>query len=196
MNRGTPSPIHICFYSNRCEWSKAFVTEIAQLPYHKEFRFICVDPSPNRPQLPSWLKSVPTLVISGEPEPRTNSEVMNWLYERKMKDGGGKQGEQGGAQSGPAEPEPYLDMEMGGGFGDSYSFISDDTSAEGNGGTRVAHNFTYLNGQESVSTREASNFQTTSSNQKRSKKEEMLDQQMEQFLKSRDSGMPKPFMRQ
>lgn len=196
MNRGTPSPIHICFYSNRCEWSKAFVTEISQLPYHKEFRFICVDPSPNRPQLPAWLKQTPTLVISGEPEPRTNSEVMNWLYERKMKDGGGNQGNGQGGAAGPLEPEPYLDMEMGGGFGDTYSFIGDDTSAQGNGGTRVAHNFTYLNGQDSVSTREASNFQTTSSNQKRSKKEELLDQQMEQFMKNRDMGIPQRIARQ
>lgn len=200
MNRGTPSPIHICFYSNRCEWSKAFITELSQTPYKGEFRFVCVDPSPNRPQLPSWLKSVPTLVISGEPEPRTNSEVMNWLYERKMKDGGGKSsgggGDNGGAAQGPSEPEPYLDSEMGGGFGDSYSFLGEDTSAEGNGGTRVTHNFTYLNGQDSVSTREASNFQTTSSNQKRSKKEELLDQQMEQFLKGRDVGIPQRIARQ
>lgn len=199
MNRGQPQPIHICFYSNRCEWSKAFITELSQTPYHKEFRFICVDPSPNRPQLPQWLKQIPTLVITGEPEPRTNSEVMNWLYERKMRDGGG--GGQSGSQGkpvGPSEPEPYMDMEMGGGFGDSYSFIGDDTTAQGNGGNSsiMRHNFTYLNGQESVSTREASNFQTTSSNQKRSKKEELLDQQMEQFMKSRDLGMPKPMMRQ
>jgi len=200
MNRGQPQPIHICFYSNRCEWSKAFVTEISQTPYHKEFRFICVDPAPNRPQLPSWLKQTPTLVVQGEPEPRTNSEVMNWLYERKMKDGGGARQQQGGggggAPAGPMEPEPYLDSEMGGGFGDSYSFLGDDTSAQGNGGLRGGHNFTYLNGQDSMSTREASNFQTTSSNQKRSKKEELLDQQMEQFMKSRDMGMPKPMMRQ
>ena len=195
MSRGTPSPIHICFYSNRCEWSKAFITEISQTPYHKEFRFICVDPSPNRPQLPSWLKQTPTLVISGEPEPRTNSEVMNWLYEHKMKNGGGNgggnTGNTGNSVSGTSvEPEPYLDMEMGGGFGDSYSFLGDDTTTQGDGGLRMKHNFTYLNGQDSVSTREASNFQTTSSNQKRSKKEELLDQQMEQFLKSRDNGIP------
>jgi hypothetical protein len=193
MNRGQPQPIHICFYSNRCEWSKAFVTEISQTPYHKEFRFICVDPSPNRPQLPSWLKQTPTLVIQGEPEPRTNSDVMNWLYERKMKDGGGQRSEGGG---GSIEPEPYLDSEMGGGFGDSYSFLGDDTSAQGNGGLRGGHNFTYLNGQGSVSTREASNFQTTSVDQKRSKKEQLFDQQYEQMMKARDTGMPKPMMRQ
>lgn len=203
MSRSTPSPIHICFYSNRCEWSKAFITEISQTPYHKEFRFICVDPSSDRPQLPTWLKQTPTLVISGESEPRTNSEVMNWLYEHKMKNGGGGNSNSGGngasnGNSGPTsvEPEPYLDMEMGGGFGDSYSFLGDDTTTQGNGGLRMKHNFTYLNGQESVSTREASNFQTTSSNQKRSKKEELLDQQMEQFLKSRENSVPQRIVRQ
>lgn len=181
------SPIHICFYSNRCEWSKVFISEISKTSYHKDFRFICVDPGPDRPQLPGWLKQTPTLVISGEAEPRTDGEVMNWLYERKMKDGGS------GGTSGPVsiEPEPYLDMEMGGGFGDSYSFLGEDTSAEGNGGTQVKHNFTYLNGQDAVSTREASAIQT-----KRSNKEKMFDQQYEQMMKSRDSGMPKPFMRQ
>ena len=196
MNRGQPSPIHICFYSNRCEWSKAFITEISQTPYHKEFRFVCVDPSPNRPQLPSWLKQIPTLVIQGEPEPRTNSEVMNWLYERKMKDGGGSN--KGTSSGNPVsnEPEAYLDMEMGGGFGDSYSFLGDDTSAQGNGGLRGGHNFTYLNGQDSVGTREASSFQSTNSDQKRSKKEQLFDQQYEQMMKARDSGMPKPMMRQ
>lgn len=202
MNRGQPQPIHICFYSNRCEWSKAFITEISQTNYHKDFRFICVDPSPNRPQLPAWLRQTPTLVIQGEPEPRTDSDVMNWLYERKMKDGGGSRmgggSGQGAQQQGSMEPEPYLDSEMGGGFGDSYSFLGDDTTAQGNGGnsSKMRHNFTYLNGQDGVSTREASNFQTTSVDQKRSKKEQLFDQQYEQMMKARDAGMPKPMMRQ
>jgi hypothetical protein len=126
---------------------------------------------------------------------------MNWLYEHKMKNGGGNgggnTGNTGNSVSGTSvEPEPYLDMEMGGGFGDSYSFLGDDTTTQGDGGLRMKHNFTYLNGQDSVSTREASNFQTTSSNQKRSKKEELLDQQMEQFLKSRDNGIPQRIARQ
>ena len=189
-----PAPVHLCFYSNRCEWSKAFLEEISKTPYHALFRFICADPSPNRPQLPSWLKQTPTLVISGEHEPRTNSDVANWLYEQKMKDEGSKGGN-GGAGVG-LEPEPYLDMEMGGSFGDSYSFIDADSSAQGNGGLSMKHNFTYLQGQDSMGTREASNFQTTNTNQKRSKKEELLDQQMEQFMKNRDSGMPQRIHRQ
>jgi len=193
-----PAPVHICFYSSRCEWSKAFLEEISKTSYHGLFRFICVDPGPNRPALPSWLKQIPTLVISGEPEPRTNGEVMNWLYEQKMKDGAGNKSGGGGAAAGPVEPEPYLDMEMGGGFSDSYSFIGTDTSAEGNGGmhANLRNNFTYLNGSDGVSTREASNFQTTNSNAKRSKKEEMLDAQMAQYKNQRDIGMPQRINRQ
>lgn len=189
-----PAPIHICFYSNRCDWSKAFIEEISKTKYHQDFRFICVDPSPQRPQLPSWLKQTPTLVISGEPEPRTNSDVMNWLYERKMQDGGKPAVGAAGAAT-AVEPEPYLDMEMGGGYCDAYSFIGTDTSAQGNGGFSMKHNFTYLNGQDAVSTREATNFQTTNTNQKRSKKEELFDQQYEQMMKSRDSGIPKQVAR-
>jgi hypothetical protein len=193
-----PAPVHICFYSSRCEWSKAFLEEISKTSYHGLFRFICVDPGPNRPALPSWLKQIPTLVISGEPEPRTNGEVMNWLYEQKMKDGAGNKGGAAGGVAGPVEPEPYLDMEMGGGFSDCYSFIGTDTSAEGNGGmhANLRHNFTYLNGSDGVSTREASNFQTTNSNAKRSKKEEMLDAQMAQYKNQRDIGMPQRINRQ
>ena len=191
-----PAPVHICFYSSRCEWSKAILEEISKTSYHGLFRFICVDPGPNRPALPSWLKQIPTLVISGEPEPRTNGEVMNWLYEQKMKDGAGNKGGGGGAAAGPMEPEPYLDMEMGGGFCDSYSFIGTDTSAQGNGGLSMKHNFTFLNGQDSVGTREASSFQTTSSNVKRSKKEELLDQQMQSYKAERDSIGSRGIVRQ
>ena len=87
-------------------------------------------------------------------------------------------------------------MEMGGGYGDSYSFIGADTSAQGNGGMTMMHNFTFLGGGDAMSTREASNFQTTNSNAKRSKKEELLDAQMEQYKASRDVGMPQRINRQ
>lgn len=199
-----PAPIHICFYSNRCQWSKAFIEEISQTGYHTDFKFICVDPGPQRPSLPSWLKQTPTLVIRGETQPRTDAEVMNWIYEQRIRQGGksgGGQGQgqgqgQGSSAGGSFEPEPYLDTEMGGAYGDQYSFLSADTSTAGNGGMSMKHNFTYLNGQDAVSTKEASSFQTTSVNQKRSKKEELLDQQMEQYMKSRDQGMPQRIMRQ
>jgi hypothetical protein len=184
--------VHICFYSNRCEWSKAFITEISQTPYKGEFRYVCVD----RPNLPSWLKQTPTIVISGEPNPRTNSDVMNWLYERKMKDGVGGDGKRQGGNAPSVEPEPWLDTEMGGSFGDSYSFVNSDWSTGGDGGLTMQHNFSFLNGSTSMGTKEASSFQTTDVGGKRSKKEELLDQQMQAYMKSRDAGIPQRVARQ
>ena len=195
MSRSAAVATHICFYSNRCKWSKAFIVELAKTPYKAEFRFVCVDPGPTRPQLPSWLKKVPTLVIAGEPEPRTDNEVMNWLYERRLKDGGDRSGGGAAAAGGAGadvEPEPYMDSEMGGGYGDSYSFLDMDTSTGGDGGIRMAHNFELLGGGgAAVSTKEASSFQTTDMSGKKSRKEEMLDKQMEAYMKARDSGVPK-----
>jgi len=181
-------------------WSKAFIEEISHTPYHTDFRFICVDPSPHRPALPAWLKQIPTLVIRGESKPRTDNEVMNWLYEQRLRGGAKEKGAASGGSAAAAQetdPEPYLDSEMGGGYGDSYAFLGDDTSAQGNGGTSMRHNFTYLNGQDAVGTKEASHFQSTgSSTHKRSNKEEMLDQQYEQFMKAREQGMPQRISRQ
>jgi hypothetical protein len=201
------APVHICFYSNRCDWSKAFITELSETPYRGEFRFVCADPSPTRPQLPSWLKKVPTLVISGEPEPRVDAEVFNWLKERQLRDGagtarregGGGAGAAGGAGSaGPAEPEPLV-SDMGSAFGDSYSMLDTDTSAQGDGGSTGVGNFygfSFLQGSNSVGTKEGSSFQMTNSSGKRSKKEEMLDSQMEQYMAQRDAGIPKRVARQ
>jgi hypothetical protein len=122
---------------------------------------------------------------------------MNWLYEHRIREGSATtSGVGGNGQSANTEPEPYMDMEMGGTYGDSYGFLGVDTSAQGDGGMSMQHNFAFLNGQDAVSTKEASNFQTGAVQQRRSKKEEMLDQQMEQYMKSRDQGMPQRIARQ
>jgi hypothetical protein len=196
------APIHICFYSNRCKWCEAFVTELKSTPYLSEFKFVCVDPAPSRPALPNWLKKVPTLVISGEPEPRTDAEVMNWLYERKLKDGGSRSGGGGGgaagAAAGPAEPEPFGLMGTSGGdnFNDPYSFLDQDTSAQGNGGLLGdQRGFSFLNGGGGMGTREGSSMSagvgaSITSVGKGSQKERLFDQQMQAYMNSRDSGMP------
>lgn len=208
------APIHICFYSNRCNWSKAFLTELSSTPYAGEFRFICVDPSPTRPALPTWLKKVPTLVIQGEAEPRTDAEVMNWVYERKLKDGsprsgggraagGAGAGAGGGAGAGAAgagtvggaaEPEPFGIMGTSGsdGFSDPFTFLDQDTSAQGNGGLLGAEKgFSFLNGGGAVGTREGSSMgASVDTVSKLSRKEQLFDQQMKSYMSSRDSGMP------
>ena len=191
------APIHICFYSNTCPWCKAFITEIANTPYKAEFKYVCVDPGPNRPDLSKYpfLKKVPTLVISGEPTPRTDAEVMNWLYERKLKEGAGSRGSMisnsGQAQAqGPSDPQPF--GLMGNTYNDPYTFLDQDTMAQGNGGLQGSENgFSFLNGSAAHGSKEGGSMNTIDVVGKMSKKEQMFDNQMKNYMTSRDSGMPK-----
>lgn len=191
------APVHICFYSNRCKWCEAFITELKATPYVSEFRFVCVDPAPGRPALPAWLKKVPTLVISGDPDPRTDAEVMNWLYERKLKDGGSRGGGPADGGGGLAEPEPFGIMGSSGGdlFNDPFSFLDQDTSAQGNGGLRGGERgFSFLGGGGGMGTREGSSMgggPSIGAVGKVSQKERLFDQQMQAYMNSRESGMPK-----
>jgi hypothetical protein len=189
MNTGQPE--HVCFYSNKCNWSKAFLTELANTPWKQSFRFICVDPSPNRPPLPSWLSKVPTLVIKGEQQPRTDGEVMNWLSEMKMKHGAGLGGGGGGAPGQANEYEAFNMMEhqsFAKGFG--YSGIDVDTTAQGNGGFSIPGAFSFLNGAAATGDRSANAIPSMADTAKRSRKEQMMDQQMEDYIKERNRGMP------
>lgn len=188
MNTGQPE--HICFYSNKCNWSKAFLTELANTPWKSSFRFVCVDPSPNRPSIPSWLTKVPTLVIKGEQQPRTDGEVMNWLSEMKLKGGGSMGGGGGaGASGGDMEYEAFSMMEhqsFAKGFG--YSGLDTDTSAQGNGGFTIPGAFSFLNGASATGDRTANTIPTMDA--KKSKKEQVMDQQMEDYIKERNRGIP------
>jgi len=194
-------PIHICFYSNRCKWSKAFLQELSQTPWKGDFRFVCADPSPTRPKLPDWLKSVPTIVISGEPEPRVGADVMNWLYEKKMKEAvttTEKKSSPGpGAGGDPAAWSMFENTSFNKSFG--YSFNDSDTSTSGDGGLMITGAFSLLNGAASVGDRASQEFPGAAAVQtgrSRSKKEELFDKQMEAYQRSRDDGVPKTAARQ
>jgi hypothetical protein len=59
--------------------------ELAKTAYTSEFILVSVDPSPSRPPLPPWLKSVPTMIPAGSSEPLIGpGAVNNWLAARKM----------------------------------------------------------------------------------------------------------------
>lgn len=181
---------HICFYSNKCMWSEAFLKELAGTPWKSTFRFVCVDPMPNggRPQLPAFVKKVPTLVIAGEPEPRTDGQVMNWISEMKLKSGVG--GSAGPAQM-QNEPEAFNWMEQTSfarGFG--YSGLDTDTSTQGDGGFSMPGAFSFLNGSAAPGDRTSNQMPNMASVEQRSKKERLMDKQMEDYMKQRDIGMP------
>jgi len=188
---------NICFYSNSDKWSKAFLEELAKTPWVGEFKFICVDPGPQRPTLPKWLKQVPTLVIDGAPNPvKTDSEVMNWLYERKQKEMPRKAES---ANSIPAasgnEPMSYVGNEMGGGDA-GYSFIDSDTSTNGDGGSTIPGTFTFLNGNATPGDRQGQMMSQSQSAGSKTKKEMMFDKQLDMYKQERDMGMPRGPARQ
>jgi len=116
------SPRNLCFFSARCRFCQNFLEELAKTPYSKEFRFISVDPQGSqRPQLPPYVKAVPTLMIEGEREPRTDSLVMNWLSERRLRDKSSPQPTNEGLLA--------FNDEMAVNGDESYAFIGEDATA-------------------------------------------------------------------
>lgn len=132
-------PKNLCFFSARCRFSQNFLEELAKTKYSKEFRFISVDvqQSGQRPQLPAYVKAVPTLMIDGEAAPRTDSQVMNWLSERRLRDetpSGPGRGAAGGsagsaAAAGSSDGLMAFSDEMAISGDEGYAFIGEDATA-------------------------------------------------------------------
>jgi hypothetical protein len=191
---------HICFYSNQDRWSKAFIDELRQTPWIRDFQFVCVDPSPNRPKLPTWLKQVPTLVIQGDDNPvKTDTEVMNWLYEKKMKDMPRAKGGSGGGAIPDGmpggEPMSWMPGEMEGTGNSGYSYVDDNAGAANNN----QGSFSFLHGAAAPGDRQGQSAGLANdlrSQAGRSKKEVQFDNQMEMYMKQRDAGIPQGPARQ
>jgi len=185
-------PPNICFYSNKCDWSEAFLKELSKTPYKSEFQFVCVDNTP-RAQLPDWLKQVPTLMIKNDQEPiKTNSDVLNWLYERKMSDTS-RGPSQTQAQIGPSdEPEAWNISEMGGKLSESYGNLVNGSGAAVDNSSSKNWDFGFLNGSAAPGVRTTQDIGSSAQKEGRSKskKEEMFDRQMETYKQNRDVGLP------
>lgn len=144
------------FYSAKCKYSLSFLEELARTPYGKELRFICVDPTPGkgRPVLPSYVKAVPTLMIKGEDSPRTDTQVMNWLSERRLGEkhtmipGGSDAGLAGGL--GIVGPSAFIDSELFGGGDEGYAFIGEDTGSSSGATNRLKGNMAGLDDLSSM----------------------------------------------
>jgi len=157
----------------------------------REVQFICVDGRIGElTQKYKWLKKTPTLIVKGEDEPRTDANVMNWLAEKQLMsrpDSGAA-----GVAAANSEPEPWIGGEMGGSLTKGFSFIGGEEDAP-------KGDFAFLNGNNSVASKTASDMPgggLGARAQSKSKKEELFDKQMEQFMRDRQSGMPQMPMRQ
>ena len=192
-NPGGQSHNVVCYYSNKCRWSEGFIKSLKETPFKSEVKFICVDPDQNgnRPKLPGFLKKVPTLVVRGENEPRTDGAVMNWLSEKKLlaKNSNGA----GGNSLIPDEPEPWVGGEMGGSLTKGFSFIRSDDKNEAPIG-----NFEFLNGGGAPGVRTSSDIgmRGGEGSQPKNKKQDLFDKQMQQYMSQRNTGMPQTVMRQ
>lgn len=176
---------HVCFYSSKCPWSKAFLAELANTPFKNDFKLVSVDP-PLSVNLPKWLKKVPTIVIEGEPEPRTDSDVMNWLYEMKMRSEPSSQKQNDQVESWNAAEHSSFSK------GAIYAFNNIDQSVQGDGGSSIPGAFGFLNGNSGQGDKASNDFNPGRSEQGRnkSKKEELFDKKMEEYQRSRDDGIP------
>ena len=189
---------NICFYSNKCDWSEAFIKELAATPYKSEFQYVCVDTTP-RSQLPEWLKKVPTLLSRGDDPPiKTDSEVLNWLYIRKLKDTQREPARvKQPAGNGPpmsSEPEAWNISEMGGKLSESYGNLVEGSGAAVENSSSKNFDFGFLNGNAAPGDRTTQGIGGDSMRQEpgraKSKKEEMFDKQMEAYQQNRNSGLP------
>lgn len=193
MNNPGQQPPNICFYSNKCRLSEAFIKALATTSFKREFQFICVDGKvAELKRRHPWLERTPTIIIRGEDEPRTGNEVMNWVSEKQiMSQGNGPSAGNPGSQ----EPEPWVGNEMGGALTKSYSVLMGADSQDAPMG-----NFEFLNGQQATGTRTASDIPGgglgARGQQQKSKKEALFDKQMEDYMKARTQGMPQAPLRQ
>ncbi len=86
---------HVLYFSKKCRFCQGFLEELARSPFSKEVRLFCVDPSSSRPPLPAWLKVVPTMILGNGEEPLIGPmPVNNWLFSRKLLQGGGNSGDE------------------------------------------------------------------------------------------------------
>jgi uncharacterized membrane protein YgcG len=215
---------HLCFYSEKCNFSRSFIEELKKTPYISEFKFFCVDPDASGKRLAivdkgrveKWLNAVPTLIVDGEEAPRVDAEVFNWLSERKLRDGV-KQGPSGDASSG--EPAAYGNELASNKWSDSYSFFGEQFDVgKGQGIDPIPRAFAQLQegggfgsampighgGSSSSSGSSGSSGRggrggsgssgTAGQSQQRTKKEQAMDSAFENFQKQRDNEFPS-FMR-
>ena len=188
---------------------------MAQTSFSKEFRFICVDPGSDgrRPQLPAYVKAVPTLMIAGEPEPRVDNQVMNWLMERKLKarsdvaPGGGFMGAatgMGGVPGGGGPMALYAN-EMGGIGDEGFAMIGEEGFSGEKSTVRLGTTMTGINDLAHSMVPDARIFGApvsmmgggsgpeagSSATGRQTEKAKAFDSAYQSFLADRDRGMPK-----
>ncbi len=117
---------YILYYSNYCINCKEFITILCKTPIYSKFTKINVS---GNVSYPSFVKSVPTIVVPNVQRPLVGEEVFKWLEEQSVERV--KNHNQGII--------PYSPGEMGSGLSDSYSYL-DATDTE----QPMEHTFSFI----------------------------------------------------
>lgn len=158
----------ILYYSNYCNNCKPLLQKISKIDQgiQKEMHFLSIDKRVKKPDgsthlvmengqellLPPLITKVPALLLlSKGNQVLFGNNIMEHL-ERKIKSKQKKQFNEG-------EPTTFdqfgISFSSGGNSSvssDIYSFLDQDTAAEGNGGLRIQHHYSSLNDNESIET--------------------------------------------
>jgi hypothetical protein len=148
-------------------------------------------------------------MIKDDPEPiKINSDVLNWLYERKLKDvsrgpaitSNGGRAPSGAPSASLDEPEAWNISEMGGKLSESYGNLVDGSGATVENSGFKNFDFGFLNGNAAPGDRTTQGMGDSGMRQEpgrsKSKKEELFDRQMDAYQQSREQGMPQVRPRQ
>lgn len=152
-------PVSLLFYSNFCNNCKQIVGEINNSPIRSSVKYVCIDSQSIRAKLPKYISSVPSLVVGETNQVFVGNQISGWLKMLPITQRNAtvqsrtqvasaqhvpKKKTQQTTQE-PGEPGAWHCNEMNS-FSDGYSFLGVDTSAEGNGGMSMVHNFETLSG--------------------------------------------------
>lgn len=150
--------VSLLFYSNFCNNCKQVVGEINNSPIRSSVKYVCIDSQSVRSKLPKYITSVPSLVVGETNQIFVGNQISGWL---KMLPITKRATTRTQTQAVTArhvpqqqskatiqelvEPGAWHCNEMNA-FSDGYSFLGIDTTAEGNGGMSMVHNFETLGG--------------------------------------------------
>jgi len=139
----------VLFYSNHCQHSHSFLKELNQ--NNITITTVCVDTT-SRQRIPDVVKSVPTLIVAGESEPRVGERAFQWLSQQSRNRNQHTPPNHPQYKQNPNNQEQSADgpiawqlEEMGSSFSDGYSFIDEHTS------NSIPKNFQFLNEETNTS---------------------------------------------
>ena len=167
-----------------------------QTPVINQLNLVCVDTMPKQ-SMPSFLRSVPTLVVNPASPPLVGDNVFRW-YEKQLHEIREQRSRSqmsantvGNQPTGPAgvgggEPNAWLGAEMGSSFSDCYSYLNTDCTTQGQGGNDISHSFSFLNANHSISNGEFPALSSSTSGVVTSKKADELSARMEKLKAERD----------